>query len=213
MYAALAGIIRKHPILSAISADEESPNAYFVHFHSIDLQRSVFFIESCQPLVVADRGEDRELDVILQDQHYTNFKSDYGTLPFWYMLDVTAPDVQNQFTASFIFHPCYWRWSFHCHSTTTRSETLLRILLLLFCHLIQNLDKSSRRTTLYFFHCSRNCILSRFNQVAPNLQRQISRRGGAMPFTLLANPTTNHSTSHGAPRHYSSKNTRKGTYQ
>jgi acetyl esterase/lipase len=104
IYAALAGVIRENPILSAIPVDEESPDAYFVRLPSIDLQRSVFFIKRCQPLVVADTGEDRELDIILQDQHNTNFKSDYGSLPFWRLLILTTPGVQNQFTASFIFH-------------------------------------------------------------------------------------------------------------
>jgi Alcohol acetyltransferase len=103
-YAALADVIRKHRILSAIPVDEGSPDAYFAQLPSIDLKRSLIFIERSQPVAVADNGEDRELDVILQDQHNTNFKSEYGTLPFWRLLILRTPGVENQFTASFIFH-------------------------------------------------------------------------------------------------------------
>ncbi|KAL9620747.1 MAG: hypothetical protein Q9160_004760 [Pyrenula sp. 1 TL-2023] len=84
--------------------DEDSPNAYFAHLPSIDLERSVFFIERSQSLAGADRGEDTELDTILQDQHNTNFKTEYGNLPFWRLLILKDPGVEKEFTASFIFH-------------------------------------------------------------------------------------------------------------
>ncbi|EXJ71555.1 uncharacterized protein A1O5_05363 [Cladophialophora psammophila CBS 110553] len=104
IYSALADVIRKHPILSAIPVDEESPDAYFAHLPSIDFERSILFIERRQPLAVSEAGEDRELDTILQDQHNTNFKSEYGALPFWRLLILTTPGIENEFTASFIFH-------------------------------------------------------------------------------------------------------------
>lgn len=102
IYAALANVIRKHGILSAIPVDEDSPNACFARLPFIDLERSVFFITRSQPVAVGE--EDRELDAILQEQHNTNFKSEYGTLPFWRLLVLQDPGVENDFTASFIFH-------------------------------------------------------------------------------------------------------------
>lgn len=98
-------MIRKHRILSAIPIDEGSPAAYFAQLPSVDLERSVFFIEKAQPTPDSDKeGEDPELDAILQNQHNTNFKSEYGTLPFWRLLILTKAGVENEFTASFIFH-------------------------------------------------------------------------------------------------------------
>lgn len=102
IYAALTDVIRKHSILSAIPVDEDSPDAYFARLPSIDLTRSVFFITRSQPATVG--GEDPELDAILQEQHNTNFKSEYGTLPFWRLLVLQDPGVEKDFTASFIFH-------------------------------------------------------------------------------------------------------------
>ncbi|KAF2690733.1 hypothetical protein K458DRAFT_326558 [Lentithecium fluviatile CBS 122367] len=102
IYAALADVIRKHGILFAIPVDEDSPDAYFARLPSIDLTSSVFFIRRSQPVTVG--GEDRELDAILQEQHNTNFKSEYGTLPFWRLLVLQEPGVEHDFTASFIFH-------------------------------------------------------------------------------------------------------------
>lgn len=104
IYAALADVIHKHHILSAIPVDEDSLDPYFARLPSINLQRSVSFIERSRPLAVADNGEDRELDAILQVQHNTNFKSEYGTLPFWRLLILKDAGIEKEFTASFIFH-------------------------------------------------------------------------------------------------------------
>ncbi|KAF1358044.1 hypothetical protein EJ07DRAFT_167055 [Lizonia empirigonia] len=48
--------------------------------------------------------EDPELDKILQEQHNTNFKFEYGTRPFWRLLILQDPGIDNEFMASFVFH-------------------------------------------------------------------------------------------------------------
>jgi hypothetical protein len=47
---------------------------------------------------------DVELDAILEQQHNTNFKASFGSLPFWRLITITCPGVENVFIASFIFH-------------------------------------------------------------------------------------------------------------
>lgn len=102
VYAALAIVIQKHAILSAIPVDEDLPEAYFARLPSIDLEHSVYFITREQPMTLGE--EDPELDKILQEQHNTNFKVEYGTRPFWRLLILQDPGIDNEFTASFIFH-------------------------------------------------------------------------------------------------------------
>lgn len=64
----------------------------------------MFFIQRKQPFLNSNDGQDQELDDILQDQHNTNFKADYGALPFWRLLIVQEKEDELEFTASFIFH-------------------------------------------------------------------------------------------------------------
>ncbi|KAF2258816.1 hypothetical protein CC78DRAFT_537511 [Lojkania enalia] len=102
IHAALAHVIRKHDILSAIPVNEDSPDAYFARLPSIDLTRCVSFITRTQPMVQCE--EDYELDRFLQDEHNTSFKSSYGTLPFWRLVILQDVGAAFSFTASFIFY-------------------------------------------------------------------------------------------------------------
>ncbi|KAF2261892.1 hypothetical protein CC78DRAFT_561551 [Lojkania enalia] len=104
IYTAVTDVIRKHPILSAIPVDEHTPEPYFARLPSIDLKKSISFVKRNQPIPVNDEGEDSELDALLEDQHNADFKSDYGTLPFWRLIVLQNPGVENEFTACFIFH-------------------------------------------------------------------------------------------------------------
>ncbi|KAL6820232.1 alcohol acetyltransferase [Trichoderma sp. SZMC 28015] len=104
VYAAVGDVISKHPVLFAIPANEDTPNAYFVSLPSIDLDRCIKFLTRSQPLNILDEGEDEELDAILEDQHNTNFKNDYGTAPFWRLIILRDAEVDMNFTASFIYH-------------------------------------------------------------------------------------------------------------
>lgn len=98
----VARVILKHGILFAIPVDEDSPNAYFARLDSIDLARSVTFMTRSQSR--PSGNEDAELDALLQAQHNTNFKSEYGSLPFWRLIITYDSDLREAFTASFIFH-------------------------------------------------------------------------------------------------------------
>ena len=100
VFAALAAVIQKHPILSAIPVSEDSASPYFARLPSINLEEAVTFITR----FTTPSGRDVELDGILEDQHNTNFKSNYGLLPFWRLVIITLPGVENALTASFIFH-------------------------------------------------------------------------------------------------------------
>jgi hypothetical protein len=102
IFTAVATVIRKQGVLFAIPVDEGSPNAYFSRLNSIDLTRSVTFVTRLQSRI--HENEDPELDALLQEQHNTNFKSEYGTLPFWRLFIIPDFGSRNAFTASFIFH-------------------------------------------------------------------------------------------------------------
>ncbi|CAM1509770.1 Fc.00g001050.m01.CDS01 [Cosmosporella sp. VM-42] len=104
IYSAARDVIRKHRILFAIPVNEDTSNTHFACLPSIDLNRTVSFLKRSPPFVGAGEGEDKELDSILEDQHNTNFKSEYGTSPFWRLVILQIPGVNNEFTASFIYH-------------------------------------------------------------------------------------------------------------
>ncbi|USP76828.1 hypothetical protein yc1106_04102 [Curvularia clavata] len=102
IYAALANLIHRHAILSAIPVNEDLPDAYWVRLPSIDLASCVTFLTRSQSF---DKSkDDQELDKILQEQHNTNFKSNYGSLPFWRVVILRDTETGLDFTASFIFH-------------------------------------------------------------------------------------------------------------
>ncbi|KAF7556992.1 hypothetical protein G7Z17_g990 [Cylindrodendrum hubeiense] len=103
IYAATGDLVRKHRILFAIPVNEDTTNTYFAALPSINLNRTITFLQRSQPFI-PNEGEDKELDAILEDQHNTNFKSDYGTLPFWRLIILQNPGVEKEFTASFIYH-------------------------------------------------------------------------------------------------------------
>ncbi|KAL7907347.1 alcohol acetyltransferase domain-containing protein [Trichoderma velutinum] len=104
VYASAGDVISKHPVLSAIPVNEDTPNAYFVSLPSIDLNQSIKFLKRSQPLNTLNEGEDKELDAILEYQHNTNFKDDYGTAPFWRLIILQDAEGDMNFTASFIYH-------------------------------------------------------------------------------------------------------------
>ena len=104
VFAAAGDVIRKHRILFAIPVNEDTPDAYFACLPSVNLNRCITFLQRSQPFASASEGEDKQLDAILEDQHNTNFKSEYGTLPFWRLIILQNPGVENEFTASFIYH-------------------------------------------------------------------------------------------------------------
>ncbi|KAF3354294.1 hypothetical protein VdG1_07759 [Verticillium dahliae VDG1] len=105
IFAAMRDVIRKNRILFAIPVNEDAVDTYFASLPSIDLTRSIIFLKRTKPLAAASAdGSDEELDAILEKQHNTNFKADYGSLPFWRLIILEASGSSNEFTASFIYH-------------------------------------------------------------------------------------------------------------
>ncbi|KEY83270.1 hypothetical protein BA78_2665 [Aspergillus fumigatus] len=103
VYAAAGDLLRKHRILFAIPVNEGTPNPHFACLPWIDLRRSIAFLERSVPLASAAEEQDKELDAILEEQHNIDFKTDYGTLPFWRLI-ILRSKGRNDFTASFIYH-------------------------------------------------------------------------------------------------------------
>lgn len=120
VYGAVAGVVQKHAILSAIPVDEDTPNPYFARLESIDLKQTVSFVRRNKyhpDSYTEEIRVDPELDELLELQHNTNFKSSYGTAPFWRLIilqdeskqkTVTSDDHHRKepisFTAIFIYH-------------------------------------------------------------------------------------------------------------
>lgn len=103
IYPALSDVIRKHPILSAIVKDEDSPTPYFTRLPLIDLDKCVSFV-SRKHNRAPDGARDLELDELLEEQHSTDFKEDYAQRPFWRLVILTETADLSRFVASFVFH-------------------------------------------------------------------------------------------------------------
>jgi hypothetical protein len=99
---AVAIVIRRHPILSAIPVDEDSTTPYFARLPTINLDNTVTFIARKKPFPKSDR--DQELDNLLEVQHNTSFKANYGCLPFWRLIVLTNSESERDFIACFIYH-------------------------------------------------------------------------------------------------------------
>jgi hypothetical protein len=102
VFKALAVILDKHPVLSAIPMNEDSSNPYFIRLPSIDLEEAVTFIKRKEPYI--PYVKDAELDQILESQHNRGFQERLGKLPFWRLLIITGSEGGSEFTAAFIFH-------------------------------------------------------------------------------------------------------------
>ncbi|KAI4643879.1 uncharacterized protein J4E79_011151 [Alternaria viburni] len=104
VYAAVADVIRKHVILSAIPINEASPEAYFARLEVIDLAKCVVWKTRIGCATRGEQEEDGELDAMLEGQHNVDFKTDYGDVPFWRLIILQDAGTELSFTASFIFH-------------------------------------------------------------------------------------------------------------
>ncbi|KAM0525811.1 hypothetical protein ACHAPE_000524 [Trichoderma viride] len=104
IHLAVGRVVQKYRILSAIPVNEDTPDAHFASLPSVDLSRSIKFLTRSQPWIDLGQGQDRELDAILEDQHNTDFKTGYGTEPFWRMIVLQSAEQKMDFTAAFIYH-------------------------------------------------------------------------------------------------------------
>ncbi|KAM0272548.1 hypothetical protein ACHAQH_008684 [Verticillium albo-atrum] len=102
--AAIREVIRKNPILFAVPINEDAVDIYFASLPRIDLTRSITFVKRTKPFPTAANRKDEELDALLEKQHNTSFKAEYGTLPFWRLIVLEDAGSSQEFTASFIYH-------------------------------------------------------------------------------------------------------------
>ncbi|KAF5565218.1 hypothetical protein FNAPI_1753 [Fusarium napiforme] len=103
VYDALSQVLAQHPVLFAIPVLSEGQEPYWGRLASIDLEKVVTFVDRRQPCLAGDQTDD-ELDSLLERQHNTNFKTEYGTLPVWRLVILKDHGLRNGFTASFIAH-------------------------------------------------------------------------------------------------------------
>lgn len=103
IYPALSEVIRQHPVLSAIVKDEDTSAPYFARLPLIDLNKCVSFVSRKRAHAV-DHVKDAELDELLEEQHNTDFKGDFGQRPFWRLIILTETGDISQFFAIFVFH-------------------------------------------------------------------------------------------------------------
>ncbi|KAF5627726.1 uncharacterized protein FTJAE_9124 [Fusarium tjaetaba] len=103
VYGALLQVLAQHPVLFAIPVLSEGEEPYWGRLASIDLEKVVTFVDRRQPCLAGDQTDD-ELDSLLERQHNTNFKTEYGTIPVWRLVILKDHGLRNGFTASFIAH-------------------------------------------------------------------------------------------------------------
>ena len=106
IYNALAFVIQKHPILSTVITDADTPAPFFAHLPSFDLKNVVSIIERQKPYP-SGNGRDVELDELLETPHNEAFENDKSnSTPFWRLLILTNPikGGDHAFTASFVYH-------------------------------------------------------------------------------------------------------------
>ncbi|KAL2014372.1 hypothetical protein VTN00DRAFT_1897 [Thermoascus crustaceus] len=103
VYRALATVIARHPVLSAITVDDHK-KPYFVRLPRIDLRHAVKFVIRAKEYDDHDGNTDEELDQILQEEHNLNFKEGYGERPFWRLIILHGTDSSTHFVACFVLH-------------------------------------------------------------------------------------------------------------
>lgn len=103
VFHALTIVLQKHANLSTIVIDEDSNAPYFAKLLVVNLEKAVKFVER-KLLMSEDAVVDDELDILLEEENNKSFKSHYGILPFWRMVILTHPTLNNVLTASFFFH-------------------------------------------------------------------------------------------------------------
>ncbi|KAL2003275.1 hypothetical protein VTN02DRAFT_4485 [Thermoascus thermophilus] len=104
VYRALATVIARHPVLSAITVDDHKSNPYFVRMPRIDLRHAVRFVTRTKEHDDHDDTTDEELDEILQEEHNRNFKDGYGERPFWRFIVLHETESSTHFAGCFVFH-------------------------------------------------------------------------------------------------------------
>jgi hypothetical protein len=105
VFAALRVLINEHSILSAIPLNEHKRTPYFARLSSIDLRACTLFVERKKAFFPTEAGEvDEEIDALLESQHKLHWKDDVGTNPFWRIVVLGSPGIDNQFMVSWVFH-------------------------------------------------------------------------------------------------------------
>ncbi|KAF9249291.1 hypothetical protein DTO013E5_8481 [Penicillium roqueforti] len=105
VYQACEAAIAEHPSLSAIVADEDTRDPYFVRLPEIDLDQVVSFQDRKPGLLSTEAdGEptpDLDLQTLLATEHNTPFRAPN---PFWRVSVLLDIEDERQFTVAFVYH-------------------------------------------------------------------------------------------------------------
>lgn len=108
IYKACETLVGQHPVLSAITLNEDKKDTYFARLPEIKLDQCVSFKERRQGFpgsLSDDSGSDpegdAELDELLEVQHNLPFAA---PLPFWRLCILTDPGNAYRFTAAYVYH-------------------------------------------------------------------------------------------------------------
>jgi hypothetical protein len=108
LFGALAAVISRHPILSVIPANTDTPAPHFVRLPFIDLDQVVTFIPIDERHEDTDAWPFRALERFLEQEHSRPFQYTTPLSPFWrlHILRRRSGGPPLQFTACFLFHHC-----------------------------------------------------------------------------------------------------------
>jgi hypothetical protein len=106
LFNALATVIPKHPILSALPVCTETTSPYFVRLPFIDLNQVVNFFNARESVNINEHGRSPGLDRFLMEQHNQPFKHTNPLSPFWRLYVLYQASDPSHFILSFIFHHC-----------------------------------------------------------------------------------------------------------
>ncbi|KAJ5952935.1 uncharacterized protein N7479_011348 [Penicillium vulpinum] len=105
VYQACEATIAEHPSLSAIVADDQTQDPYFVRLPEIDLDQVVSFQDRKPGLLCTEAdGEpapDLDLQTLLATQHNLPFRTPNA---FWRLCILLDIEDERQFTAAFVYH-------------------------------------------------------------------------------------------------------------
>ncbi|KAF2258873.1 hypothetical protein CC78DRAFT_417693, partial [Lojkania enalia] len=115
VYSALRTVIARHSILSAIPVNEDKNDTYFARLPSINLRSCVTFILREKPwsLDPTHASPDPELDSLIQAQLAQDFKSDYGSKPFWRVVVLHTSPGPDSNSSDVVIDRFTLLWTFH----------------------------------------------------------------------------------------------------
>lgn len=104
IFSAVATVISRHPILSAIPMDTDTSSPYFARLQFIDLNQAVTFAEMDGLGYGCEKYQ--ALDGFLQKEHNRPFQNTKPESPFWRLHVLEEVGDDSRFMLAFFFHHC-----------------------------------------------------------------------------------------------------------